>query len=82
MRWFVVVACIAVVLSACGPSVSSGDSDQYYSGYDGVQVRISPGSTGDKYYYYPPSVRNPIPSDDYGLIFNLELQNKGSADSL
>ncbi|MFH1400098.1 MAG: hypothetical protein ABIH41_01135, partial [Nanoarchaeota archaeon] len=47
-----------------------------------VQVRISPGSTGDKYYYYPPSVRNPIPSDDYGLIFNLELQNKGSADSL
>ncbi|MFH1072114.1 MAG: hypothetical protein V1743_01665 [Nanoarchaeota archaeon] len=53
------------------------DNSKFFTGYDGVNIKLSPGTVPSKVYYYG---RNPGPQDNI-MNFNLELTNTGSADS-
>ncbi|MFH1917130.1 MAG: hypothetical protein ABIJ21_07760 [Nanoarchaeota archaeon] len=63
-------------ITACTGGSSSSDS-KYYSGYDGVSMKLGPGTAPRLFYYYA----NIYPGRQNTMTFNVEVANKGSADT-
>lgn len=76
-RMFVYCA-IALFLVACDAFPSAESSPNYFQGYEGIRMSIVPGSTPDRMYYYSDQLHD----TDNNLMFNVEVQNTGSADSI
>lgn len=76
-----------LLLAACGQSGSGGrrPKDTYFEGYDGVNVRLMPGSLPRTLYYYTPLGTVPgqpgTISADNTYQLDIEVANRGASDA-
>jgi hypothetical protein len=59
-----------------GGGSSVRNEDSYFKGYDGVSMKVMPGTPSTAYYYS----QNPTVGDNV-VNFNIQVQNTGSADT-
>jgi hypothetical protein len=64
------------ILTSCTGGGTGSKADPYFTGYDGAAMRLPPGSAPKIFYYYS----SPRPGDNL-LSYNLEVANKGAADT-
>lgn len=69
---------LASTLTACSGLGGGTKQDPYFTGYDGAAMRLPPGSAPKTFYYYS-TMRNA--DTDNRLFYNLEVANKGAADT-
>lgn len=70
------VLLLAFFLSSCTTGGSGTTTDNYFTGYDGVAMRFLPGTPNVAYYY-----TTPYQTGDNTFSFNVEVADKGSADT-